>query len=147
MANRDYDRAREAVLAKVAKADFENMSQVAYGRWVDGLPVVEFIALLDLHREGLQRQNVERAKKQLTKTLRKQVGKISPDEPWVVYTGDGESPVPDDTIVRVLFPDGGESGPNPAHMFAWNPYPGHDQTLAYLVVQADASAPPRGEKL
>lgn len=113
--NEDLERGKASVAAKATTTDFDGMDEKAFGKWVDDLSFNEFVGLLHMHDEFRDPGSV-----------------IIPDVPvaalpapepedgsWIVYTGEGVQPLPDEAMCWVLFPDGGTAGPNRADAFLW----------------------------
>lgn len=88
------------------------MSQKVYGDWINCLPALEFIALLDLHAENRRQPEPEAGYK----------APYAAKEPfgtWVDHLTD-EQPVENATVVWVTYPDGSLGGPNRADTFIWD---------------------------
>lgn len=107
--------ARERVLLKVRGEDFRVMSQEQYSKWINNLPVPEFMALIDLHGEA-NRAAIE------AEDAKEYVAPYTADDPahsWVDCAGQAQ-PVDDDTVVWVTYCEGEIGGPNRAGAFIWD---------------------------
>ena len=109
-------QAKASVIAKASTTEFDNMTGEQFGEWIDRLPQPEFFALIRLTDE--YRRTGGPIASQPPPTSIPRFMPPSEDD-WIVYTGEGETPLPDDVLCYVLFPDGGEEGPNRADAFLW----------------------------
>lgn len=128
MTTAKQQEARARIIAQASQVDWGAMSAEQFGTWVDGLPLDEFFALLDLHAAG----NSE-ASEAIEEQPTPPVPSLPPDDNgWTIYTGEGVTPVPDDEQLYVLFPDGAVCGPNRADAFLW----GSDGSASIVAYQA-----------
>jgi hypothetical protein len=125
--NKHAEHARNAVISRGKQTDFAAMSRTAYGEWVDSLPQDEFMALIGLNDEFMREGRIRPASAVVD------IAAKPNDDAWIVYTGEGDMPLPADQRCWVLFADG-EAGPNRADAFLW----GGDGSAKILAYQAAA---------
>lgn len=116
--------ARQAVLGMAAGVDFDTMGKKAYGEWLDGLSIDEFIELMEMVDEHQKTGQM--------------FAVVVPDpDAWIEYPNrNGESPLPNGALCWVRFVDGGVAGPNRADHFLWSEVAESTRVSAYQVVPA-----------
>jgi hypothetical protein len=113
--NEDLERGKASVAAKATATNFDGMDEKAFGGWIDALPMEEFFGLLHLHDEFQATGEITVPDVPVNAPKAPEPD----DSSWVVYTGEGVPPLPEDAMCWVLFPDGGTAGPNRVDAFLW----------------------------
>lgn len=125
-------------LAKLAAhaetVDFAAISEADAGRWIDALPLDEFVALIDAHgRWSTTGEPV---------SIDGELPAVSPLEPhgddWAPCD---EQPVGDDDLVWIMYLDGETGGPNLASAFLWGADQGSASIIAYALAVPGTPVP------
>lgn len=120
------------LLAHAANIDFDAISSDDWSRWIDSLPLEEFIALIRINDEGAA-PDVAAAPD------------AAPLEPhgdlWETYVADGDYPLPDEELVWVMFKDGETMGPNRTDAFLWGGT-GYAEIISYARAVPGTVLPP-----
>ena len=114
--NKRMEAARASIVEKAQATDFAAMTPAEFSEWVDGLPQLEFIALMDMRSAFAHGgKPVE-----TTPDIGPAFMADDPRDSWVDYDGSGQAPVTGDVIVWITVEDGDICGPNRADAFMWD---------------------------